>query len=256
MADVWKENILEDLEGRLLESEIVGEFLVDIRKKFGGGDKESVKVAELKRLEQEGKMMEESVQEFRRAARKSGYEGRLLVEEFKRGINTIKCQRLLELEQSPSSIKQWYDRTITLDRNWRESRREEERLKRQQALRQNNREAQQQQLPWPQVWPRRQEVLQQQVQVGPVLIEGVERTNTLMMHSNQRAGFAQCNLYAMDVNQENRNCYSCGGFGYLARNCRNRRTGNKIEEGRRLEYGQGNNEQSNLNGEGNLIVFN
>ena len=256
MADVWKENILEDLEGRLLESEIVGEFLVDIRKKFGGGDKESVKVAELKRLEQEGKMMEESVQEFRRAARKSGYEGRLLVEEFKRGINTIKCQRLLELEQSPSSIKQWYDRTITLDRNWRESRREEERLKRQQALRQNNREAQQQQLPWPQVWPRRQEVLQQQVQVGPVLIEGVERTNTLMMHSNQRAEFAQCNLYAMDMNQENRNCYSCGGFGYLARNCRNRRTGNRIEEGRRLEYRQGNNEQSNLNGERNLIVFN
>ena len=162
----------------------------------------------------------------------------------------------MELEQSPSSIKQWYDRTITLYRNWRESRREEERLKRQQALRQNNREAQQQQLPWPQVWPRRQEVLQQQVQVGPVLIEGVERTNMLMMHSNQRAEFAQCNLYAMDVNQENRNCYSCGGFGYLARNCRNRRTGNKIEEGRRLEYGQGNNEQSNLNGEGNLIVFN
>ena len=91
MADVWKENILEDLEGRLLEYEIVGEFLVDIRKEFGGGDKESVKVAELKRLEQEGKMMEEFVQEFRRAARKSGYEGRPLVEEFKRGINTIKC---------------------------------------------------------------------------------------------------------------------------------------------------------------------
>ena len=50
LADIWKENILEDLERRLLEYEIVGEFLADIRKEFGGGDKESVKVAELKRL--------------------------------------------------------------------------------------------------------------------------------------------------------------------------------------------------------------
>ena len=33
--------------------------------------------------------MEELVQEFRRAARESGYEGRPLVEKFKRGSNTI-----------------------------------------------------------------------------------------------------------------------------------------------------------------------
>jgi len=51
LADVWKKNILEDLERRLLEYETVGEFLVDIRKEFGGGDEELVKVAELKRLE-------------------------------------------------------------------------------------------------------------------------------------------------------------------------------------------------------------
>ena len=50
LADIWKENILEDLERRLLEYEIVGEFLADIRKEFRGEDKESVKVAELKRL--------------------------------------------------------------------------------------------------------------------------------------------------------------------------------------------------------------
>jgi len=69
-----KENILEDLEGGLLEYELVGEFLVDIKKKFGGGDEESVKVTELQRLEQGSKMMEEFVQEFRRVARGSGYE--------------------------------------------------------------------------------------------------------------------------------------------------------------------------------------
>ena len=43
--------ILEDLEGELLEYEIVEEFLMDIKKKFGRGDEEMVKVAELKWLE-------------------------------------------------------------------------------------------------------------------------------------------------------------------------------------------------------------
>ena len=43
--------MLEDLEEELLEYENIGEFLVDIRKEFGGGDKESVKVAKLRRLE-------------------------------------------------------------------------------------------------------------------------------------------------------------------------------------------------------------
>ena len=40
-------NMLEDLEGGLLEYKTVGEFLVDIKREFGGGDEELVKVAEL-----------------------------------------------------------------------------------------------------------------------------------------------------------------------------------------------------------------
>ena len=43
--------MLKDLKGGLLEYETVGEFLADIRKKFRRGNKKSVKVAELKRLE-------------------------------------------------------------------------------------------------------------------------------------------------------------------------------------------------------------
>ena len=31
-ADIWKENVLEDLEGELLEYETVGEFLTDIKR--------------------------------------------------------------------------------------------------------------------------------------------------------------------------------------------------------------------------------
>ena len=56
---------------------------MDIKIKFGKGDEESVKVVELQRLEQRNKIMEEFVQEFKRVARESGYEGHPLIEEFK-----------------------------------------------------------------------------------------------------------------------------------------------------------------------------
>ena len=49
-ADMWKENTLEDLEQRLLKYESVGEFSADIRKKFRGDNKETIKIVELKRL--------------------------------------------------------------------------------------------------------------------------------------------------------------------------------------------------------------
>jgi len=42
---------LEDLEAGLLEYEIAGEFLAEIKREFKGEDEETVKVAELKRLE-------------------------------------------------------------------------------------------------------------------------------------------------------------------------------------------------------------
>ena len=127
---MWKEKILENLEGGLLEYETAGEFLAEIKKEFRGGDEEIVKVAELKRLEQRGRTIEEFVQEFRRAARSSGYKERLLVKEFKREMNGTICQRLIKSEQQPTAIEQWYDKTKALDRNERESRREEERLRR------------------------------------------------------------------------------------------------------------------------------
>ena len=94
LADVWKENTLEYLEGDLLEYEIVGEFLVDIRKEFGGGDKKKVKAVELKRLEQKGRIMKDFVQEFRRIARGNEYERRPLVKEFKREINWVNIREL------------------------------------------------------------------------------------------------------------------------------------------------------------------
>ena len=70
-------------------------------------------------------MMEEFMQEFKWAVRGSGYEGRLLMEEFKRGMNGGIRRKLMEAENPLSSIEQWYRRAMALDSNWRESRREE-----------------------------------------------------------------------------------------------------------------------------------
>ena len=128
-ADVWKENMMEELESGEGEYKPAEEFLTSLKKEFSGGEEESVKAAELRRIEQRGKTIEEFVQEFKRVARGSGYEKRPLVEEFKREINRGIRRKLMEAENLLASIEQWYRRAMALDRNWRESRREEERLK-------------------------------------------------------------------------------------------------------------------------------
>jgi len=106
LSDIWKENVLEDLEERVIEYESVGEFLMVIKKEFGSGDEESVKVVELKKLEQGGRMMEEFVQKFKRVAQESRYEGRPLIEEFRRGINGGIRRKLMEAERSSTTIRQ------------------------------------------------------------------------------------------------------------------------------------------------------
>ena len=109
--------MLEDLEIGELEYESAGEFLAGLKREFGGEDEEVVKVAELKRIEQEGKTMEEFIQEFKQAVRESRYEERLLVEEFKREISRVIRRKLMEAERPPTSIKQWYKCTTNLDRH-------------------------------------------------------------------------------------------------------------------------------------------
>jgi len=104
-VDVWKENVMEKLKSGELEYESAEEFLTSLKRKFGRGEEESVKAAELRKLEQGERTIEEFVQEFKRAARESGYEGRPLVEEFKRGMNRAIRRKLIEAENQPSSIE-------------------------------------------------------------------------------------------------------------------------------------------------------
>ena len=61
IADIQKENVLEDLETEILEYKTTGEFLADLKKEFGKEKEEMIKAAELRRLKQEEKIMEEFV---------------------------------------------------------------------------------------------------------------------------------------------------------------------------------------------------
>ena len=138
---------MEELESGEVEYESAEEFLTSLRKEFGRGEEESVKAAELRKLEQRGKSMEEFVQEFKRAARGSGYEGRPLVEKFKRGMNRGIRRKLMEAEDPPAFIEQWYRKAIALDRKWRESRKEEERLRKKKVGGRAPKQEQRQSLP-------------------------------------------------------------------------------------------------------------
>jgi len=237
-ADVWKENVLEELESGEMEYETAEEFLVTLKKEFGGEEEESVKAAEFRKMEQGGKMMEEFIQEFKRTARGSGYEGRLLVEEFKRGMNGGIRRKLMEAENPPTSIEQWYMRAMALDRNWRESRREEERLRKKEEGGVQKQE-QRTSLPRPLVWQRRQP-LPQQATTRPAPMEEVERTNTVVVRGlgvGQSGGAPpRRDPFAMDIDR-GQNCYACGGFGHMAHHCRNWGMRGRVVENRRVEYG-------------------
>jgi len=47
LVDIWKENVIEDLENKSLEFAIVEDFLTDLKKEFRNENNKSVKVVEL-----------------------------------------------------------------------------------------------------------------------------------------------------------------------------------------------------------------
>ena len=167
----------------------------------------------------------------------------------------------MEAENLPTSIENWYRRATALDRNWRESRREEERLREKKERGGGGQKQERQNLPRPLVWQRRQP-LPQQATMGPALMEGIERTNVVVVRGpGQGMGIPpRQDLFAIEVDR-GRNCYACGDFGHMARHCRNRGQRGRIADNRRVEYGGGRIEKiinltNNLKGDKNLELLN
>ena len=86
----------------------------------------------------------------------------------------------------------------------------------------------------------------QQATIGSAPIEGVERTNAVVVREagqGQSAGIPlRQDPFAMEIDR-GRNCFACGGFGHMAHHCRNRGRRGRVVENRRVEYGGGQIEE-------------
>jgi len=119
VAEAWKDNLLDELAKRESEVESVEQLFTKIRNNFGETLEEERKIKQLRTIEQGGRTCDEYVQEFKKVARRSGYERRSLIEEFKRELNRAIRRRLAEAKELPTTIGEWQERAIRLDRNQR-----------------------------------------------------------------------------------------------------------------------------------------
>ena len=103
---------MEEISKGMSEVETMEELFEKMREEFGEFDKESRKADELRLLVQGSRTCNEYIQELRRAARGSGYEGRALIDEFKRGLNGTIRRKLAEVEfpLSCRPVKFWLNK--------------------------------------------------------------------------------------------------------------------------------------------------
>ena len=86
--------------------ELAEQLFAKIRNDFGETSEEERKIEQLKTIEQKGRTCNEYVQKFKKIARGSGYEGRPLIEEFKRGLNGAIRRKLAKAEEPPTTIEE------------------------------------------------------------------------------------------------------------------------------------------------------
>ena len=92
--------------------------------------------------------------------------------------------------------------------------------------------------------------------MGPAPMEGIERMNAVVLRGQgQGAGIPpRQDPFAMDIDR-GRNCYAYGGFGHMARHCRNRGQRGRVDyEGGRIEKIM--NITNNLKEDENLELLN
>ena len=109
--------MLDELAKRESEVELAEQLFTKIRNNFGETSEEKRKIEQLRTIEQGGRTCDKYVQEFKKVARGSSYEGRPLIKEFKRGLNRSIRRKLTEAEELPTTIGEWQERVVRLDRN-------------------------------------------------------------------------------------------------------------------------------------------
>jgi len=111
-----EENLLDELLKEESEVETVEELFKKMENKFGETREEERKVEQLRTIEQGDRICDEYIQEFKKIARGSRYEGQPFIEEFKRGLNGRIKRKLAKTEALPCMIEEWQERAVRLDR--------------------------------------------------------------------------------------------------------------------------------------------
>jgi len=222
IAEAWKDNLLNELTKGESEVESVEQLFAKIRDNFGETLEEERKIEQLRTIKQGGRTCNEYMQEFKKIARGSSYEGRSLIEEFKRGLNGAIRRKLAEAEELPTTIGEWQERAVRLDRNQRQSRAEERVLGRNAVC------------PGGNVQPRgggsyggRGGQITWRTGRGYRGGGGINISNR-----GGAQGSPRRDPNAMDIDKGrggDRTCYVCGKWGYMAKNCWERHKGRVVE---------------------------
>jgi len=176
----------------------------------------------LRTIEQGGRTCDEYVQEFKKVARGSGYEERPLIEEFKRGLSGAIRRKLAEAEELPSTIGEWQERVVRLDRNQRQSRAEERMLGRNVARPGGNAQ------PRGGSYEGRGGQIMQRWGDNAGEYRGGE--NIVNREESQTGPRRDPNTIDVDRGTGgDRKCYYCGKFGHMARNCWDRNKARVVE---------------------------
>jgi len=90
-VEVWNENLLKETKIGKTQFVLVEDFLAELKREFEERDNKPTKVAKLKKIEQDGKTIEEFMQKFNMIVRENRLE-----KEFKRRISRIMRRKLMK----------------------------------------------------------------------------------------------------------------------------------------------------------------
>jgi len=218
VAEAWKDNLLDELAKGESEVETAEQLFAKIRDDFGEISEKERKIEQLRTIEQGGRTCDEYVQEFKKVARGSSYERRPLIEEFKRGLNRGIRRKLAEAEEPLTTIGEWQERAVRLDRNQRQSRMEERMLGRNVVC------------PGGNVQPRGGGSYRGRGGQITWRTEGGYRGRGGNMGGVQAGPRRDPNTMDVDRGRGgDRICYVCGKWGHMAKNCWERHKGRVVE---------------------------
>jgi hypothetical protein len=119
-AEVWRENIVEDLNTNHNYFPNMHVFYEQIREDFSDRNQRATRINKLRTLVQGTSKAEEYVHKFCRAALRTDYTDTPLIEEFKR-LNAPIRRKLVKSENPPTTLQEWFTRAITIDRNYQQN---------------------------------------------------------------------------------------------------------------------------------------